>query len=148
LGFLDVPKVKTIKDLVQFNKDHAEIELPAGCDNQGNFESMAKDEPMTRATYFQMFSHMRDTQLSDVLENLDRNDIDVIIAPAGGRIASVAAAAGCPVANYPLGFADFNGRAHGVNVIARPNDERALIRVMAMWEKTFPEGRKPPPSLL
>lgn len=103
---------------------------------------------MPTATYNETFTRMRETQLSDVLKNLDGNEVDVIIAPAGGRIASVAAAAGCPVANYPLGFAEFNGRAHGVNVIARPKDERALIRVMAMWEKTFPEARKPPPSLL
>jgi len=109
---------------------------------------MVKDEPMSEIVYNETFARMRETQLSDVLLNLDSNDVDVIVAPAGGRIASVAAAAGCPVANYPLGFAEFNGRAHGVNVIARPNDEKALIHVMAMWEKTFPEARKPPPSLL
>lgn len=103
---------------------------------------------MSAIVYNETFTRMREAQLSDVLLNLDSNDVDVIIAPAGGRIASVAAAAGCPVANYPLGFAKLNGRAHGVNVIARPNDEKSLINVMAMWEKTFPEARKPPPSLL
>lgn len=122
--------------------------LTPGYDNQGNFENVAKNEIMSPAAYDETFARMRKTQLSDVLQNLDDNDVDVIIAPAGGRIASVASAAGCPVANYPLGFADFNGRAHGVNVIARPNDERALLRVMTMWEKTFPEARKPPLSLL
>ena len=67
------------------------------------------------------------------------------MGPADARIASVAAAAGYPVATVPLGFADFNGRAFGMNLIARENEEGTLLQVMSAWEKTF--GPRRPPTL-
>ena len=82
---------------------------------------------------------------TSVQKSLDENGIDVIMGPADARIASVAAAAGYPVATVPLGFADFNGRAFGMNLIARENKEGTLLQVMSAWEKTF--GPREPPIL-
>lgn len=155
--------MRSLEDIIQFNKDNAEIELPpgkldngmtttiptngpTGYDNQFKMENYASSD-MSKEVYDELFASMRKARLENVLKVLDANGVDVVIAPAGGRLASVAAAAGCPVANHPLGFADLNGRAHGVNVIARPNDELALLRVISQWEKLFPEARRPPPSL-
>ena len=151
------------EDIIRFNKNNADLELPPGKTDESMTSMMATDCPigyenqskmetyassdMSQEVYDELFANMRKIQLENVLSMLNANDVDVIIAPAGGRLASVAAAAGCPVANYPLGFAHFRGRAHGVNVIARPNDEVALVRVMSQWEKLFPEARRPPPSL-
>lgn len=70
------------------------------------------------------------------------------MGPADGRIASVAAAAGYPVATVPLGFADFSGRAFGMNILAGPGGEGDTLRVMSYWAVTFPEGRLPPPMLV
>lgn len=69
------------------------------------------------------------------------------MAPSDSWLVSVASAAGCPVANVPLGFARFNGRAHCLNVIARPRDEHALLQVMMAWQRTFPEALAPPPMM-
>ena len=80
-----------------------------------------------------------------IKSSLHENGIDVIMGPADARIASVAAAAGYPVATVPLGFADFNGRAFGMNLIARENEEGTLLQVMSAWEKTF--GPRKPPTL-
>ncbi len=85
-------------------------------------------------------------QTRDAIErSLRENYIDVIMGPADARIASVAAAAGYPVATVPLGFAEFNGRAFGMNLIARENQEETLLQVMSAWEKTF--GPREPPTL-
>lgn len=82
---------------------------------------------------------------TSIQKRLDENGIDVIMGPADARIASVAAAAGYPVATVPLGFADFNGRAFGMNLLARENKEGTLLQVMSAWEKTF--GPRVPPTL-
>lgn len=69
------------------------------------------------------------------------------MGPADARMASVAAAAGFPVGTVPLGYANFNGRAFGMNIIAAAGQESKMIEVMSAWENTFPEARKPPPIL-
>lgn len=74
--------------------------------------------------------------------------VDVILGPADGRMATLAAAAGYPVGTVPLGFADFNGRAFGMNVIASADQEGRMVQLMSGWEKTFPEARLPPPQLI
>ena len=66
---------------------------------------------------------------------------------ADARIASVAAAAGYPVATVPLGFADFNGRAFGMNIIAPAGKEYEIFRVMSAWETRLFGPRSPPPIL-
>ena len=63
-------------------------------------------------------------------------------------MASVAAAASYPVGVMPLGFADFNGRAFGMNIIARSGEEHKILHAMSAWEATFPNARGPPPMLV
>ena len=100
---------------------------------------------MTHENYEQGLETTRNHTRNAIQKSLEVNDIDVIIGPADARIASVAAAAGYPVATVPLGFADFNGRAFGMNLIARENKEGTLLQVMSAWEKTF--GPREPPTL-
>ena len=100
---------------------------------------------MTHKRYERGLATTRNQTRNAIEKSLKENDIDVIMGPADARIASVAAAAGYPVATVPLGFADFNGRAFGMNLIARENEEETLLQVMSAWEKTF--GPREPPTL-
>jgi len=70
------------------------------------------------------------------------------LGPADARMSTVAAAAGYPVGTVPLGFADFNGRAFGMNVVVGANQEGKMLQLMSACEKTFPEARVPPPQLV
>lgn len=76
------------------------------------------------------------------------NELDAVLGPADARMASVAAIAGYAVGSLPLGYAEFNGRAFGVNIIAGERGEGRILRVMSAWEKSFPEARVAPPQLL
>lgn len=78
---------------------------------------------------------------------LSDNGIDAIIGPADARMASVASVAGYAVGSMPLGYANFNGRAFGMNIIAGENGEAKILEIMSAWERTFPGARKPPPML-
>jgi amidase len=103
---------------------------------------------MTDDTYEAGVKHMQETSRSSIIKTLQDNDVDVVIGPADARIASIAACAGYPVATVPLGFADFNGRAFGMNLISTAGNEAKMIEVMSAWESTFPNARVPPPILV
>ena len=68
------------------------------------------------------------------------------MGPADARMASVASVAGMPIGTLPLGHADFNGRAWGLNIITG-DDIDGMLAVMGAWSVTFPDARVPPPML-
>jgi amidase len=91
---------------------------------------------------------LREKASAGVRSLLEEYDIDVIIGPGDSRTGSVGSAADFPVANLPLGFANFNGRGFGLHMIAPKYQEAKMLQIMAAWEKTFPENVRPPPLLL
>ena len=72
----------------------------------------------------------------------------MIIGPADSLLVSLAAAAGYPTATVPLGFADFNGRAFSVSIVARTHEEGRIFQAMSAWHATFPRVWMPPPLLV
>jgi amidase len=111
-------------------------------------EDAIKSEAMTDEEYNHGLKLLRGTAISGIKKTFKDFGVDVIMGPADARFASVAACAGFPVASVPLGFADFNGRAFGMSIIAGAGGEGDILRVMSAWEVTFPEGRQPPPMLV
>lgn len=103
---------------------------------------------MTRDQFDSYLVILRKAARASIDRALSKNSIDVILGPSDGMFASMASAAGYPVASMPLGFADFNGRAFGMQALARTDEEDKILRVMAAWEATFPEARQPPSSLV
>lgn len=103
---------------------------------------------MTDSTYTEGLKTIRSRSTQNILKLLSDYDIDAILGPSDGRIASVAASAGYPVGSLPLGFAGFNGRPFGMNIISAAGQEAKMLQVMSAWEVTFPEGRQPPPILV
>ena len=108
----------------------------------------ALDNTMPESAFQKGLHSLRSHAQKSITETLCDYDIDVILGPADGRMASVAAAAGYPVGVVPLGFADFNGRAFGMNIIACNGEEGKILHAMSAWEKTFPDARGPPPMLV
>ena len=76
-----------------------------------------------------------------IRENIDRCLLEIgsyiIIGSVDFLLASLAAAAGYPVASVPLGFADFNGRAFDMHIFARAHEERRIFQVVSAWHATF-----------
>ena len=56
------------------------------------------------------------------------HNLNVIISPEDVRFSTVAMAAGFPAGAVPLGFADFNGRAFGMEIIARARGGDHILR--------------------
>jgi amidase len=75
-----------------------------------------------------------------IQKTLSDHKIDVIMGPADARMASVAASAGYPIATVPLGFAELNGRAFGVNVLVTSGSEGKMLKIMSAWRLPVPQA--------
>lgn len=152
-----------MKDIVEFNRQYAEIELPSGKTTLRHSNTLANpyedhpgqqvlegalDSSMSEADFQKALNSLRSHAQGEITKSLADYNIDVILGPADARMASVAAAAGYPVGVVPLGFADFNGRAFGMNIIARAGEEDKIFETMSAWAATFPGARVPPPMLV
>ncbi len=103
---------------------------------------------LTPEAFAQYSSTVRSTAAYGVTSLLAQHSLTAIIGPTDSRMAGIAAAAGFPIGNVPLGFADgMNGRAIGLSVIAGPGDENNILRVMAAWEISLPGAREAPKLL-
>ncbi|KAJ8132083.1 hypothetical protein O1611_g1542 [Lasiodiplodia mahajangana] len=140
-------KVKTVEDLIQFNLDNAALELPPEHPGQQRIIASAKS-PLTAEDFEKYSVQVRSTAAKAVEKLLKTHDIDVVIGSSDARLAGVAAAAGFPLGNVPLGFADFNGRAIGLSVLAPAGQELTILKVMSAWERSLPDARMPPPLLV
>ena len=153
-----------MKDIVDFNNENPDRELPSGegpktvlsfsltffCEDHPGQQVLegALGNSMAETDFQKRLKSLRSHAQDEITESLAFYDVDVILGPADARMASVAAAAGYPVGVVPLGFADFNGRAFGMNIIARAGEEYKILHAMSAWAATFPDAREPPPMLV
>ncbi len=111
LGGLDNSKVHSLSELIEFNKDHADLELPPrmschspsyfnsrlifpGYDNQNGLIRAQKSN-MTDDEYEEVLNHgrrsCRELGIDKVLKD---NNVDVLLGPADGPLFYIAGAAG------------------------------------------------------
>jgi amidase len=157
---------KSIEELIEWNENHSDIEFTArrrywnpqppqystntifkGNDNQKGLEAM-RDCTMTAEEYARNATAIREAARAAVQRALKDHDVDVILGPCDSRINSVGAAAGYPVGNLPLGYANFNGRGFSLHAIAPAGDEAKIFQIMSAWEATFPDNVRPPKVLV
>ncbi|KAJ5710648.1 hypothetical protein N7488_004804 [Penicillium malachiteum] len=141
-NFLEESKVRSLKDLVQFNLEHSSDELPIECPGQDLLLNSLEDK-----TSFEKVEGAR-VAVKEIAKNgidkvFDDHGIEAIIAPTDSPISSLASAAGYPIATVPLGRRTTNGRPFGASILARSNHEHILIKIMSAWEATFPKREIP-----
>lgn len=106
------------------------------------------DNDMTDEHYEVALKKTRAMARAAIQKSFNDNELNVIMGPGDGLIPIVAAIAGYPVATVPLGYADFNGRAFGLNIIGLDGQEDRILEAMSAWEETFPNARQAPPMLV
>ncbi|KAH8601749.1 amidase signature domain-containing protein [Bisporella sp. PMI_857] len=147
LNFFQESKVKTITDIVEFNKQNAEKALPPEHPGQQLLEATLEDK-MSADKYSEGVEIIRTAAKKNGIDRtLTEFGLDVIVGPMDGRIPTIAAAAGCPVGTVPLGYSKTNGRPFGLAVVAAAGDDQKILNFMAAWDETMPK-RKPPPQLV
>ncbi|KAK2787720.1 hypothetical protein FQN53_004743 [Emmonsiellopsis sp. PD_33] len=165
-GFSESP-ISSLEAMIEFNKQHAKTCLPPGeipliatdesfldirltnkkeQPSQGLLESLLVASPDPQAE--QKIERLRQKSRAAIQEALKSHDVDILVAPDDSRLCAIASTAGYACGAAPLGFAEFNGRAFGVQLMAGNAGEEKIIQVMSAWEKTFPDARKAPPLMV
>ncbi|KAL7921314.1 amidase signature domain-containing protein [Trichoderma austrokoningii] len=146
LDDLEFAPVKSLQQLIDFNREHADIELPPNHSNQKILEQ-AVHLDLPEAQYQEHLQRIRKVSRDEGIDYiLDKYDADVIIGPADSGLSSHASGSGYPIAGMPLGYLDINGRAFGLVALARKHQEATLVKFLSAWDDTF-HPRKPPPML-
>lgn len=139
--------VRSLEDLVQFNKDHAEKELPSDHPDQDWLVKGLESRP-TKEHYEAALAHIRNTAGENGIARLfAEEDLNLLAFPMDSGIAMIAAAAGYPIATMPLGALLWNGRPFSLGIMALPGREDLMFQFMSAFEASV-EPRPLPPLLV
>ncbi|KAF5968000.1 hypothetical protein FBULB1_10953 [Fusarium bulbicola] len=137
-------KIHSLKDLIEFNKAHPDLEMPPGYDDQGLLID-AEESDTSLEDYEKNLAHLRKVARDDGLDRIFKEySVDVIVGSSDTAIKAYASGSGYPVGNVPLGYLDFNGRPFGLAVLAAKNQEAKILKFMNAWEGTFGPRKAPP----
>ncbi|KAH6976344.1 amidase signature domain-containing protein [Ilyonectria sp. MPI-CAGE-AT-0026] len=126
LALFDNPQWRTLEDAVEFNRRHADIELPPEQPSQEVLENGLKDNT-TDEEYHRSLDYLR-RSVRETMEKLWAEiGTDVIMASGESNSTTTAAATGYLIASAPLGFSTFNGRSYGLEIVARNGVEDKLF---------------------
>ncbi|KAF3797676.1 putative amidase [Colletotrichum gloeosporioides] len=137
--------VRTLGDIIAWNKDHADEALPPPHTTQTELEAaLVAATAMTEDEHQAAVSEIRRLAGIDGLGRAMREaQVDVIVSASDSIVVGFAGAAGWPIATVPLGNLETNGQPFGLFVIAPEGREDLLFRFMGAFYATFPAIEKP-----
>lgn len=133
-------KYKTLADLIKFNEDNKEKEMPIF--GQELFLEAEKRGEATKDAYLKAFQTIKKTTRQDGIDAaIAKEKLDAICAPAGGSTWSIAAIAGYPYITVPAGFID--GLPAGMGFFGGAFSEAALIKYAYAFEQATRKREAP-----
>ncbi|PVH86293.1 amidase signature enzyme [Cadophora sp. DSE1049] len=144
LGDLQDSPVRTVKDIVEFNRRYSLVELPPDYPNQSYLESALEAKPWTKEQSEEAIRQLHKVARERGVDHTMREkDINVIIGPCDSRLDAIVTGSGYPCATLPLSYYSRNGRPFGLIAIAAAGQEELLVQLMSAWEATFPKRKAP-----
>lgn len=136
-------KYKTLADLIKYNEENKEKELPLF--GQELFEQAQAKGDLTDKNYTDALTRIKKAARENGIDAVIIKDkLDAIVAPAGGATWSIAAVAGYPYITVPAGFTD--ELPVGIGFFGRAFTEPNLIKFSYAFEQQT-KARKMPKFL-
>ncbi|OAG19567.1 amidase signature enzyme [Alternaria alternata] len=144
LSTLEDCNMKTMSDIIEFNKANAEKEFDdVFCPNQNGLLK-AQEMSMSAEETQKNLNICKDWAATEGVDKvINQHKVDVIVAPADSFFAGVGVGARYPLASIPFSYVESSGRPYGLHVIARANEEDKIIRFMSLWENVIGPRRLP-----
>lgn len=131
---------KTLADLIKFNEDNKEREMPLF--GQELFLQSQSKGDLTESAYLQALQKVKRLSREDGIDAVVvKNRLDGIVSPAVGGTWSMAAVAGYPYITVPAGFAD--NLPVGIAFFGRAFTEPQLIKIAYAFEQKTNARRMP-----
>ncbi|KAJ5100375.1 amidase signature enzyme [Penicillium angulare] len=161
LGEIKVPGLTTIEDLIKFNLDNRDVELPEGVYYTPLLSYYANRRfPQAHPDQNQLLKASRDPPAQQVYETVKQrikliskdNGIDklfreqnlnIIAFPMDSLMVFISAASGYPIATMPLGVIPKDGRPYGLGIMAQSGREDLMFQFMSAFEAHFPPRALP-----
>ncbi|KAF2257469.1 amidase signature enzyme [Trematosphaeria pertusa] len=141
---LDFSEVRSLKELIEWNKEHADIEMPYQHANQGRLIKAYEEVPNATA-YESAIAHLHKVSIKEGFDLLfGDKGLDLVGVPMDSKIPSMATASGYPIATMPLGILDHLGRPFGLAIKAPAGREDVMFKFMSAFEAVFPKRAIPP----
>ncbi|KAK6953331.1 hypothetical protein Daesc_005634 [Daldinia eschscholtzii] len=154
--------IRTLADIIQFNKENQTLGLPKDAPNQSWLIDAVENRP-TEEAYRKAIEHMTRVAKEEGLKKTMKDyGLDVVVAPMDSPICSLSCASGrdviriiwattntiigYPIATVPLGRYKLKGelsRPFGLAILAEEHQESVLIRFMSAFESVFREREIP-----
>ncbi|KAJ4269772.1 hypothetical protein NW762_001440 [Fusarium torreyae] len=143
LNFHPDSKVDSLKGIIEWNKEHANIALPEPYDTQT--ELLACLEPnMTAEEHTETLTALRRLATTDGIGKwMDDHDIDIVLSNSDSTLVTFAACAKWPIGTVPLGNAARNDQPFGLFALAREGREDILLQFMGAFHTAFPSPNPP-----
>ncbi|KAK2777972.1 glutamyl-tRNA amidotransferase subunit [Colletotrichum kahawae] len=155
--------IRTLEDVVAWNKDHADEALPPReCCHRREGSRDDANEMAARTTQTELEAALvaatamtegeRQAAVSEIRRLAGRDglgramremQVDIIISASDCIAVGFAGAAGWPIATVPLGNLETNGQPFGFFVTAPEGRDDLLFRFMGAFYATFPAIEKP-----
>ena len=136
-------KYKTLADLIKFNEENKERELPLF--GQELFEQSQSKGELTDKIYTDALNRVKQAAREKGIDAVVVKDkLDAVVAPASGATWSIAAVAGYPYITVPAGF--INNMPAGIGFFGRAFTEPQIIRIAYAFEQST-KARKTPQFL-
>jgi amidase len=146
LASVEHPQIESLEDLINFNDAHADIEFAPGECCQQTLVQAVQTTGKNSTAYLAARAESIDIGRTRGIDAvLDQYGADALVLPTEGYASSLAAVAGYPIVNVPLGYLP-SGQPFGMAFIGRQWSEPMLISLMAAWE-AIAEPRKVPKQL-
>ena len=122
-------KYKTLEELIKFNDDNKDKELPKF--GQELFEQSQKKGDLTDKAYIDALAKIKKATRDDGIDAvMAKDNLDAIVSPTSGATWSIAAVAGYPYITVPLGLRESTTSAGALNIAATG---------MAFWGRAWSE---------
>ncbi|KAL0943053.1 glutamyl-tRNA amidotransferase subunit [Colletotrichum truncatum] len=137
--------IKTLEDVIVWNKEHAAQALPEPYTTQTELEAaVLAGKAMTEAERQGAVTEIRRLAGGDGLGKIMRDaEVDIILSASDSLIVGFAGAAGWPIATVPLGNLQTNGQPFGFFAVAAKGREDLLFKFMRAFHATFPRVMEP-----
>jgi len=138
----EVDGIKTLEDLIKFNKDHASIEFDAEHPDQGQLLRALRTPP-SKELYEKAVFHSRNVAKDQGIDKLFKEkNLNLLAYSMDALVHNIAAAAGYPIATVPLGLTS-DRRPMGMGIMAQSGKEGLMFQFMSAMEAHFPPREIP-----
>ncbi|KAH0591777.1 hypothetical protein MHUMG1_10476 [Metarhizium humberi] len=144
LDEVKIPGLKAIEDIINFNLDHREVELPESHPDQNQLLKASRDPP-SQEVYETVKERMKLISKDNGIDKLFREqNLNMLAFPLDSLMVFVSAASGYPIATAPLGVIPEDGRPYGLGVMAQAGREHLMFQFLSAFEAHFPPRVVPP----